>query len=72
VSNEAATSIGEDFPREQQRCRELIELYKSIGPAGAFGAMMIEQVLQRADRAMASGDVVQILRSYQEMKECKE
>jgi hypothetical protein len=65
------SSIGEDFPNEQARVRELLTEYKAIGPAGAFGALMIEKALQRADQAMASGDVVAIVRSYQELKECE-
>ena len=66
-----ATSVGEDFPRMQAHVRELLSQYKAIGPAGTFGATMLEQVLQRADAAMASGDVIAIVRSYQEMRECK-
>jgi hypothetical protein len=33
--------------------------------------MMISQVLARADRAAISGDVAEMLKSYQEMKECQ-
>lgn len=65
------TSVGEDFPREQARVRELLGVYKQIGPAGMFGAAMIEQALQRADQAAISGDVVAVLRSYQELKGCQ-
>lgn len=65
------TSVGEQFPLEQARVRELLTVYKSIGPAGAFGAHMIEQALRRADQAAISGDVVAILRSYRELKECQ-
>lgn len=62
------TTVGEDFPREQARARELLEQYQKIGAAGAFGAMMIKQALARADEAAISGDVVKILASYQELK----
>ena len=65
------TSIGEDFPKEQARVRELLGVYKSLGPVGGFGAMMIEQVLQRADQAAVSGDVIAMLRSYEELKGCE-
>lgn len=65
-------SLGEDFPRMQAHVRELLGEYKALpGGVGAFGAMMIEQVLQRADQAAMSGDVVAMIRSYEEMKECK-
>lgn len=65
------TSVGEAFPKEQARVRELIGEYRRIGPAGTFGAMMLEQTLRNADAAMASGDVIAILRSYEEMKQCQ-
>ncbi|HBJ75258.1 MAG TPA: hypothetical protein DDY86_07085 [Syntrophaceae bacterium] len=58
------TTIGEDFPREQRRVRELLAVYQSIGPNGAFGAAMIEQTLSRAEAAAISGDMVAIVRSY--------
>ncbi len=67
-----STSVGEDFPKQQERVRTILGYYREIGPAGAFGAAMIEQTLRRAEEAMASGDVVKILAAYQEMKEVKE
>lgn len=63
-----APSLGEAFPKEQARCRELLVAYKSIGPAGAVGAAMIEDALKRADNAAISYDVVAILHSYTELK----
>lgn len=62
-------SVGEQFPREQARCREVLGHYKEIGPVGAFGAAMIEATLREADAAMASGDVVRIVRAFAAMKE---
>lgn len=61
-------SVGDDFPRQQTRCRELLQAYKEIGPAGAFGAVLIEAALKRADAAAISGDVLAILRGYDELK----
>jgi hypothetical protein len=65
------SSVGEQFPIEQARVRKLLGQYREIGPAGTFGAMMIEQALQRADAAAISGDVIAILRSYEELKGCQ-
>lgn len=65
------SSVGEEFPKEQARVREILEQYKAIGPAGAFGAAWIGNVLKRADEAAISGDVVAIIRSYQEMQAVK-
>lgn len=64
-------SVGEEFPKEQARVREVLGHYKEIGPVGAFGAMMIEQVLTRAEKAAISGDLVAILRAYKELKGCE-
>lgn len=65
------SSVGEQFPKEQARVRQLLTEYKSLGPIGAFGATMIEQALKRADEAAISGDVLAILRSYEELKGCQ-
>ncbi len=65
------SSVGQEFPKQQARCRALLEQYTSIGPAGQFGHLMISQVLERADQAAISGDVVAMLRSFEEMKGCK-
>ena len=62
------TTLGDQLPREQARCRELLVAYKEIGPAGAFGAAMIEQSLREADTATISGDIVAMLRAYEKLK----
>jgi hypothetical protein len=64
------TTLGDDLPRQMARVRdELIPAYQSIGPAGAFGLTMLRAALDRAAKAMVSGDVVEMLRSYQELKD---
>lgn len=65
------TTLADALPQEQERCRELLAVYKTIGPAGTFGAIMIEAALARADQAVMSGDLVEMLRSYKELKECE-
>lgn len=67
-----STTVGEDFPKQQARVREVLSQYHAIGPNGAFGAMMIEADLRAADEALASGDVVRILRAYQTLKEIED
>ena len=64
------SNLAEELPKEQQRVRELLEVYNTI-PTGAFGAMMIRQALDRAEQAASSGDVVAMLRSYEELKGCQ-
>jgi len=64
-------TLGDEYPKEQARCRELLGMYREIGPAGRFGALMIEDMLRRADEAAMAGDVVEMLRVFGEMKESK-
>lgn len=65
------TTLGDEFPKQQARCRELLGQYREIGPAGTFGAIMLEDVLKRADVAAVSGDVVAMIRIFEEMKQCE-
>jgi len=62
-------SLAEALPQEMARVREVLGLYKQIGPAGIFGAAMIEQDLREADQAVMSGDIVRMLRAYEALKE---
>ena len=62
-------SLGEAYPRQQARVRELLGQYKAIGPAGSFGAAMIEDVLRRADVAVMEQDLPAMIRLYREMQE---
>lgn len=64
------TSVADDFVKEQERVRNLLAVYDSI-PSGGFGAAAIREALARADRAAMSGDVIEILRSYEELKGCE-
>lgn len=61
-------TLAEALPMEQKRVRELREAYCEIGPAGYFGTWIIDQALERAEKATASGDVIAMLRSYEELK----
>ena len=44
-------SLAEAFPKEQERCRELLKFYQEI-PTGKFGAIMIEASLKEAEQAI--------------------
>lgn len=66
-----AQSVGDAFPGELARCRELLTVYESIGPAGSFGKAMIQGTITRAEQAQASGDVVAIVRAYADMRVCE-
>lgn len=66
------SSLGDEFPKEQARLREVLGNYKEIGPAGLFAVSMIEQTLRRADEAAISGDLVAMIKVFQEMKQYKD
>lgn len=65
------SSLAEALPKEQARVRELIVQYRdpSLNGAGALAAMMMERSLVAADAAVMSGDVVAMIRAYEDLKE---
>ena len=65
------SSLAEELPKEQARVREVLSHYHDIGSAGALGAMLIEQSLREADQAVMSGDLVRMMRAYEDLKEIK-
>jgi len=65
----APRSIGADYPHQLARCRELLEQYENIGPAGSFGALHIRNTIDYAKKAKSSGDVVMMVRAYALMQE---
>jgi hypothetical protein len=67
------SSLGEELPNEIRRVTGLIEIYASLpGNVGAFAIAMMRGALDKATRAMATGDVVQMIRSYEDLKGFKE
>lgn len=63
------SSLGEEYPKQQARCRELLEQYTAIGAAGAFGHAMISQTLKEADEAAISGDLVAMIKAFEKMRD---
>jgi len=56
---------------EMNRVRELITEYESLpNGAGIFGATMMKRNIKMAELSISSGDVVDMLIQYQELKEC--
>ena len=51
------TTLADELPRQQERCRCILESALEIGPAGSFLAAMLRASLGRAERAAADGDV---------------
>ncbi|OHE63863.1 MAG: hypothetical protein A2001_01495 [Treponema sp. GWC1_61_84] len=64
-------SLGEALPKEQVRVRELILQYRDpmLAGAGVFAAAMMEQSLKVADQAVMSGDVVEMIKAYEDLKQ---
>ena len=54
---------------ELNRNRELLTVYKEIGPAGMFGAAMITQDIEAAEKAIGSRDVVEMIVHYEKLKD---
>lgn len=66
-------SLGTDLPKEMSRVRDvLMPQYLAIGPAGGFALAMMKAELDRATKALAEGDVVTMMRSYEALKGFKE
>lgn len=66
-------TLGEDFPVQQARCREILGRAKELPRAsGWFLVASLEDLLQRADKALIGSDIVQQVCIYQEMRDVKE
>ena len=62
-------TLGDALPKEMARVRdEILPEYIAIGPAGSLAAFMMRADLDRAAKAMISGDVVEMIRVYQSLK----
>jgi hypothetical protein len=62
-------TLGEALPKEMARVRdEVMPEYIEIGPPGQFALAMMRNDLDRAARAMAEGDVVEMLHVYESLK----
>ena len=67
------TTLGEELPKEMARVRDvLMPMYLGIGPAGGFALAMMRTSLDRAAKAMAEGDTVEMLRVYEDLKAYKD
>lgn len=61
-------SLGEALPMEQARVRKLIKFYVRIGIGGQFAVAVMGQVLERTEKAVMSGDLVEMIRCYEALK----
>lgn len=66
------TTLGDQFPGELERVRELLGIYESLPrQSGFFGAAILKDLIKRAEKAQAENDIVEMVRTYAEMKEAE-
>lgn len=68
MSESKTDTLGDALPREMTRVRKLIPHYRSV-PMGFLAANMMERTLDEAQRALAEGDTVAMIRIYRDLKE---
>ncbi len=62
-------SLGTALPKEMARVRdEVLPEYLAIGPAGQIAVAIMRANLDLAAKALAQGDVVEMLRAYEALK----
>ena len=66
-----AESLGDAYPKQQARCRDLLIQYIEIGPPGTFGRMLLEDLMRRADLAVMAQDLPAMIGIYKEMENFK-
>ncbi len=64
---ERPSSIADALPVEIERVQELLPLYDQI-PTGVIAATMMRNSIKAAHRAMVEGDVIAMLRCYDDLK----
>lgn len=67
-------TLGDALPREQERVREVLACYEDAArecPQGNcnFAIAMIKASLANADRAVINGDLVEMIKAYNDLKE---
>ena len=55
---------------EIERCSKLKVVYDGI-PSGAFGSKVIQQAIDNAKAAVASGDIEEMIKSFKSCQECE-
>ncbi len=58
----------EGLQEEMNSSRELLMEYEAIGQPGIFGAAFIKNDIAIAEKAIAQGDTVEMLRIYEILK----
>ena len=68
-AQQESLTLGEALPQEMARVRdEVLPAYLEVGPPGIFAVLCIRQDLDNAAKALAEGDLVEMIRIYQSLK----
>lgn len=63
-------NLAEGLIRELNRNREVLAIYEELpGGVGAFGAAMIRAEIAAGEKALGSGDVVEMVRAFKILQE---
>lgn len=63
------TTLGEALPAEIARVRDdIMPVYEDIGAPGMFAVLSMKRDMDLATKALAEGDVIAMLRAYEELK----
>ena len=66
------SNLVEGIQQQCSRVRDvLLPAYKEIGSAGQFGSLMLQAAVREGEAAIASGDIVRMVRAYKMLEECK-
>ena len=65
-----AETLMDGLLSEIERCSKLKALYDEI-PSGAFGSLVIQQAIDNAKAAVASGDIEEMIRALKICQECE-
>lgn len=62
-------TLGDALPKEMARIRDVVmPAYQEIGPAGMLALIMMRADLDKAAKAMAEGDVVEMIAALEALK----
>lgn len=64
--------LAEALPREQARCRTILEHAMEIGPPGAFLVAILRRSLALAERAAAEGDLGAMIAALNDLQSYSE
>jgi len=61
------TNLFDGLNAELERAKELLDVYRSI-PNGVFGAIIIDQTIEHAERSMHNNDVIEMIHAYKALQ----